>query len=109
MSKRQHVVRHKKPGPDGGNSSPMPGLRYVRKSLGLSLAELAQRAGVAPSTLSRIEIGEAGASEPIQRAILSVVVIERRRQREAELERWERIQRAGVGPAHIPREERIEA
>lgn len=75
----------------------MPGLRALRQELGLSVRELAHRAGVTPRMVVYLECGRSRASETTQRRILEAVVHARREQREMEEERMERIARSGVG------------
>lgn len=86
------------PGSYGGPSAPVPGLRATRESLGLSRGKLARISGVSENMIAYLEVDGGGASEAVRERLLFAVVNERRRQREAEMERWERLQKAGVGP-----------
>lgn len=104
---RDPNARYPGTGRRGGKTAPMPGLLATREALGLSVARLAGMAGVSAGTISELERGKSSACEVVAERILRAVVSERRRQREAEMERWERLQKAGVGflPVSGKREE----
>ena len=51
-------------------------LAALRKQLGLTQAQLAERIGIAPNSLARLERGERRISEPMARLVKLLVQIE---------------------------------
>lgn len=103
MSRDSDVCRRCKSIPDTtgaqlpGRPAYMPGLRALRKELGLSVKELAGRARVTARMIVYLECGRSRASVDTQRRILEAVVLARREERDREDERMERIAKSGVG------------
>lgn len=73
-------------------SSPLTGLRPVRRELGLTQREFAKRAGLSVNFIGSLERGTQRATRKMQRRILETVVELRAEQRESN----QRLKKAGL-------------